>query len=96
MLQLSQGGKVESVFHIPKSYLAYYGMEAQKHRVCRQSAGWRSARDAWWWRRWLYRGVTVDLSVGVLAEGSLWEGQAHWRLIVDETQATVSSTNAGL
>ena len=32
-LQLSQGGQVETVFHLPKSFVAYYGMEAQKTRV---------------------------------------------------------------
>ena len=32
----------------------------------------------------------------ILAEGSLWEGQAHRRLILDKTQTPVSSTNAGL
>ena len=32
-VQLSPGGKVESVFHIPKGLFAFYGMEAQKHRV---------------------------------------------------------------
>ena len=33
VLQLSPGGKVESVFHMPKGLIAFYGMEAQKHRV---------------------------------------------------------------
>ena len=33
MLQLSPGGKVESIIHVPKSLVAFYGMEAQKHRV---------------------------------------------------------------
>ena len=33
VLQLSPGGKVESVFHMPKGLIAFYGMEAQKLRV---------------------------------------------------------------
>ena len=33
VLQLSPGGKVESIFHMPKGLIAFYGMEAQKHRV---------------------------------------------------------------
>jgi hypothetical protein len=40
--------------------------------------------------------ATQRANLPFLAEGSLWEGQAHRRLIVDKTQATVSSTNAGL
>jgi hypothetical protein len=39
--------------------------------------------------------VLRDLMVVILAEGSLWEGQAHRRLIVDETQMPVSSHNVG-
>lgn len=33
VLQLSPGGKVESIIHVPKSLVVFYGMEAQKHRV---------------------------------------------------------------
>ena len=33
VLQLSPGGKVESIIHMPKGLIAFYGMEAQKHRV---------------------------------------------------------------
>jgi hypothetical protein len=33
VLQLSPGGKVESVFHMPKGVIAFYGMKAQRLRV---------------------------------------------------------------